>query len=86
MKQATKEALAWLAADANRTPYKAAQKFHISQSTLTRVLRKEAAKSVCPHCGSFVYHEVSALPKGRSGKVDMGAVLGVMQPSEEDLA
>jgi len=86
LKQATKDALAWLAEDTTRTPYKAAQKFEVAQSTLTRAMRQQASRSKCPCCGGWKYDQICAdLPKKHSGKVDTAAVLGVQKIEGEEL-
>ena len=86
MKQETKDAMDWLAEDSSRTPYQAAKKFGIAQSTLTRSMRLKASRTKCPCCGGWKYDQICTdLPKKGSGRVDTAAVLGTVANLGEEL-
>lgn len=78
MKQSVQDALDWLYEDPRRTPYKAAKRFDIQQSTLTRALRLVATRSICPECGNWKHtpNNELELPKKHGGKVDTAKILG----------
>ena len=86
MKQATKDAIAWLIEDPRRTAYKAANKFGISQSTISRALLLEASRTICPECGNWKHTaaSLSELPKKSGGKIDMAKVFEVVKIEDED--
>jgi len=87
MKQATKDAIAWLIEDPRRTAYKAANKFGISQSTISRALLLEASRTICPECGNWKHNSagsLSELPKKSGGKIDMAKVFEVVKHEDED--
>lgn len=58
MPSKTQQAIDWLAANPDRTPYAAAKQFDLAPSTLTRALKTREGRDTCPACGQL-------LPKGK---------------------
>lgn len=54
MMSKTQQALDWLAANPERTPYAAAKLFDLAQSTLSRALKTRAGRATCPTCGQLL--------------------------------
>lgn len=54
MSSKTQQALDWLAANPDRTPYAAAKQFNLAPSTLTRALKTREGREICPTCGQLL--------------------------------
>ena len=54
MPSKTQQALDWLAANPDRTPYAAAKQFDLAPSTLSRALKTREGRTTCPTCGQLL--------------------------------